>query len=242
MVLTGPAMQSLWIGSELSPMESLCINSFLKNGHPFHLYIYDEVSGIPAGTTIFDASTVVSRDRIFKYKDNGSYAGFSNLFRYRLLLEKGGYWVDTDVVCLKPFEHPDTVFATERIKGQKTIKAANCVMRAPAGAELVQFCFQVADKADPDKLTWGVTGPELLTFAVEKFKAYADLAPPHVFCPVNYWDWRLYIDESAPTDLLAQSDAAHLWHEMWRRDNLSKYDDQHPDSLYEGLKRRYSKA
>jgi len=241
MILTGPAVQSLWIGSELSPMESLCINSFLKNGHPFHLYIYDEVSDIPEGTTVFDADTVIPRDKIFKHR-GGSYGVFADLFRYRLLLDKGGYWVDTDVVCLKPFEHPGTVFATERIKGQKTIKAANCVMRAPAGAELVQFCFEMADRVDPQKLEWGATGPELLTFAVEKFKAYGDLAPPHVFCPVNWWDWRLYIDESATTNLLAQSDAAHLWNEMWRRDNLSKYDDQHPDSLYEELKRRYSKA
>ena len=241
MVLTRPAVQSLWIGSELSPMESLCINSFLKNGHPFHLYIYDEVSDIPEGTTVFDADTVIPRDKIFKHR-GGSYGVFADLFRYRLLLDKGGYWVDTDVVCLKPFEHPGTVFATERIKGQKTIKAANCVMRAPAGAELVQFCFEMADRVDPQKLEWGATGPELLTFAVEKFKAYGDLAPPHVFCPVNWWDWRLYIDENAPTNLLDQSDSVHLWHEMWRSDNVSKHRSYHRDSVFEKLKRRYSKA
>ena len=30
----------------------------------------------------------------------GSVAGFSNLFRYELLRRDGGWWVDTDVLCL----------------------------------------------------------------------------------------------------------------------------------------------
>jgi hypothetical protein len=44
---------------------------------------------IPNGVTIHDANKIIPAEKIFKYKNNGSYAGFANLFRYKLLLEKG---------------------------------------------------------------------------------------------------------------------------------------------------------
>lgn len=50
-----PVIQSLWIGGSLSVMEQLCITSFLKNGHPFHLYTYEDVKNIPDGTIVKDA-------------------------------------------------------------------------------------------------------------------------------------------------------------------------------------------
>jgi len=95
-------IQSLWIGDELSSIEKLCINSFLKNGHPFHLYTYSNVKGVPKGTTILDANTIIPKSKIFRYA-NGSVACFADYFRYKLLFDKGNWWVDTDVICLKPF-------------------------------------------------------------------------------------------------------------------------------------------
>ena len=44
-----PIIQSFWVGEPLSKLEQLCIQSFLDNGHEFHLYVYDDVQGIPEG-------------------------------------------------------------------------------------------------------------------------------------------------------------------------------------------------
>src|SRR4029077_9309329 len=88
-------------------MERLCITSFLQNGHPFHLYVYQPIEGVPDGTVVLDANQILPSSRVFKYKDHDTYAGFSNFFRYKLLCEKGGWWVDADTVCLQPFEFPE---------------------------------------------------------------------------------------------------------------------------------------
>ena len=40
-------VQSLWIGNALSELEILSINSFLKNSHDFHLYVYDDIKNVP---------------------------------------------------------------------------------------------------------------------------------------------------------------------------------------------------
>src|SRR6185369_8610758 len=107
-------IQGLWIGAELSVMEQLSVASFLQNGHEYQLYVYDEVQNVPAGAVIKNANEILPASRIFQYKHQASYAGFANFFRYKLLLERGGWWVDTDVVGLKPFDFADEyVFASE---------------------------------------------------------------------------------------------------------------------------------
>src|SRR5215213_329764 len=97
-------LQTLWIGPRLSAMEQLSIQSFLRHGHELHLYTYGDVEGVPRGTVLRDANEILPRERIFVYRDFPSVSGFSNFFRYKLLLERGGWWVDADMVCVRPFD------------------------------------------------------------------------------------------------------------------------------------------
>ena len=98
-----PIIQSLWIGDDLSNLEKLCVQSFLDNGHEFHLYTYSDIGGIPAGAVVKDGNEILPESDIFQYR-TGSYAGFADWFRYKLLLERGGWWVDMDLVCFRPFD------------------------------------------------------------------------------------------------------------------------------------------
>ena len=96
-----PIAQFLWIGSELSRLERLAIRSFLDHGHECHLYAYEDVGQVPAGTVLKDANEVIPRRHIFA--TSKGYATFSDLFRWELLLRNGQLWIDTDVICLRPF-------------------------------------------------------------------------------------------------------------------------------------------
>src|SRR5262245_50707816 len=105
--MSADIVQSLWIGERLGTMGRLGLASFLANGHEFHLYCYDRISDVPKGAVIRDASEILPRDQAFAYQTGfgqGSHSGGSNFFRYKLLLERGGWWVDTDVVCLQRFD------------------------------------------------------------------------------------------------------------------------------------------
>ena len=39
----------------------------------------------------------------------GSYAAFADLFRWKLMYDAGGYYVDTDVLCLQRFDFKEDV-------------------------------------------------------------------------------------------------------------------------------------
>src|SRR5690606_19243092 len=94
-----------WHGPPLSRWERLCMRSFVANGHPVRLHVYEEPRNVPNGVTLVDAAEILPRSALFAHARSGSFAVFADWFRYRLLYERGGLWVDTDVVCLKPLDY-----------------------------------------------------------------------------------------------------------------------------------------
>lgn len=231
-------IQGLWIGAELSVMERLSVSSFLSNGHEYHLYVYDEMKGIPAGTVVKDASEILPASSIFQYKHQASYAGFANFFRYKLLLERGGWWVDTDVVCVRPFDFAEEhVFATERWGSEEVVTSG--IIKAPAGSPVMAYAWEVCQKKNPQDLVWGETGPKLMGEAVRKFSLERYKQPSRAFCPLEYSDWHKFLEPDFDEVFGPETYAVHLWNEMWRAAGQDKNATYAADCLYERLKREY---
>ena len=222
-------------------MEQLSIVSFLQHGHDYHLYVYEDIKGVPEGAILRDANEIVSWSQISKYR----HAGFSDLFRYKLLLEKGGYWADADVVCLRPFDfESDYVFGRNK-RRDSSRSIASAVIKAPAGCELLQFCYDAGFDKDPDGLAWPDLGPPLLTEGVKRFRLTGYALPHWAFSPIDWWNWeeivsgRLSMRIKTRLKLTRGIYAVHLWNEIWRREKLDKNGIYHPQCLYEKLKRMY---
>ncbi|MBL4577859.1 MAG: hypothetical protein JKX74_05265 [Flavobacteriales bacterium] len=167
-------INGLWIGTELSSIELLTITSFLNNGHAFHLWVYDEISTpLPKSVKLKDATKIIPRDRVFCYnKTNqfghgkGSFAGFSDIFRYKLLYEKGGWWVDMDVCCLKPFE-----FESEYVfRKHHQLPAVGNMMKCPKGSEIMKACYEEAIETVTETNTDWHKPIAILTSNIERFK------------------------------------------------------------------------
>jgi Glycosyltransferase sugar-binding region containing DXD motif/Alpha 1,4-glycosyltransferase conserved region len=231
-------IQGLWIGAELSVMEQLSISSFLRNGHEYHLYVYDKVKNIPVGTVVKDAGEILPASRIFQYRLQASYSGFSNFFRYKLLLERGGWWSDMDIICLQPFDFPeDYVFATEVCDGLEVVSSG--IIKAPIGSEAMGHAWDVCQTKDPEKLLWGETGPKLAGETVKKYSLERYVKSHDVFCPLGYLEWHRVLEPEPVTASIANSHAIHLWNWMWKSSGQEKNARYPNDCLYEKLKRRY---
>lgn len=231
-------IQGLWIGPALSMMEQLSITSFLRQGHAYHLYVYDEVAHVPEGVIVKDAGDVLPASMIFQYKNRQTYAGFSNFFRYKLLLENGGWWADTDVVCLKPFDFDTAyVFSSERYREQVLVSSG--LLKVPAGSAVMEYAWQICLGKDRNDVKWGEIGPRLVDEAVRKFDLEPFIRPVDVFSPVNFRAWDTVLDPTRAWAFDETTYALHLWNEMWRQDQQDKNRRYHPDCLYEQLKDRY---
>jgi hypothetical protein len=143
-------VNALWVGNKLSKLELLTISSFIAHGHDFHLWTYsDIVTPLPRGVTICDAEDILPRRTVFRSirtdretgVGDGSFAGFSDLFRYKLLLDKGGYWTDMDITCLKPLDFSEPyVFRSHRVG------VVGNLMKCPRGSALMRLTFERAQQ------------------------------------------------------------------------------------------------
>lgn len=231
-------IQGLWIGPELSVMERLSVSSFILHGHQYHLYVYDDVKNIPAGTVIKDGNEILPSSRIFQYRHSPSYAGFANFFRYKLILERGGWWADTDTICLKPFDFPTQyVFSSEISQGLEVVTSG--IFKAPAKSEVIAYAWGVCQAKDPDKLVWGETGPRLMGEAVRKYSLERYKQSAQVFCPLGYSEWHKVLEPDADVKLDERSYAIHLWNEKWRAAGQNKNAEYPEPCFYQQLKRRY---
>jgi len=234
-----PVIYGLWIGSELSTMEILSMRSFLAHGHEYHLYVYEEIANVPPGIVVKDASTIIPYDKVFKIA--GSYAGFSDGFRYKLLLSQPGFWADTDVICIKPFVfEQELVFATERIPNSTAIKVASCVIgvRQP-NSEVMAYCYERTLNVDLDNYRWGMIGPDLVTQAVKVLGLQNFIQPPEVFCAIDYWNWSWFTRPFLTLNLSHPAIyAVHLWHQMWKVNKVDENAQFPPNCVYEQLKRQ----
>jgi Alpha 1,4-glycosyltransferase conserved region len=216
--------QSLWIGNALSPLERMCIQSFLDHGHAFNLFVYQPLLNVPDGCGCLDAREILGKDRIFTYREGvgkGSHAAFSNVFRYKLLLDRGGWWVDTDVACLRR-EIPAPPIALAR---QDALLVNNAVMRFPPGHPAMQFAYDVADSAGQN-VQWGQTGPDLITDVVRRFGLDGCLVPSRDYYPVHWTEFEMLVRPGKYDDVAVRSMHAtflHLWNEMFRRSAYDKH-------------------
>jgi hypothetical protein len=158
---TPEIVRTFWHGGGLSVYERLSLRSFLASGHEVEIYLYDAVD-VPDGVKVCSAEDIIPRSEIFAYASGpakGSYTAVANLFRYRLLLEKGGIWSDLDVLCLRPLRDlPDACVG--RTHNKKSLN--NDIMKFPAGHPLCRDLADAAQAMGAD-IKMGEAGPALLT-------------------------------------------------------------------------------
>ena len=236
-------IQTLWIGNHLSVMERLSLKSFVDNDMEIHLYCYDEIDNVPEGVVIKDGSEILPKEDIFAYKvgpGKGSYSAFSNFFRYKLLNLKGGWWVDTDMVCLSKWNFEEEyVFITEEDYGTGKSVVNSGAIKAPKGCEIMEWAYQECLKHDREKLQWGTVGPKLLGEAVEKFKLNMYIRERQEFCIIAPFRSSLFTVKLNEMNFPEQVVGLHLWNEAWRRLGLDKHATYHHNSIYERLKRKH---
>jgi hypothetical protein len=209
--------QSFWFGEDLPPYQRLAMKSFADFGHDYALYAYKKFD-VPAGIELRDASEILPQARVFFYGaragvGRGSVAVFSNLFRYHMLHRMGGWWVDTDVICLS-----NKLPAGETFMGwEDESLIGNAIMKFPKEHSFVATLRDAAESAGTD-VRWGETGPDLLTRMACKHGLL--VSPQATTYPVLPKDaLRILIPQHREDirDKTRQASFLHLWNEVMRR-------------------------
>jgi len=209
-------VRCFWHGSPLSIYEKLSLQSFLNCGHAVELYAYDELD-VPAGVKLCDANSIWPFSEAFAYADGptkGSFSALSDVFRYKLLFEKGGIWADTDMLCLKSLaDLPDAS------AGWENTHSINCaLMKFSAGHPVCEELYLKAD-AMGKLIHHGQAGPALMTSVTSRRKEACNILPIAAFYPLNFEDaWRALVpvERAYCEQLTASSYCVHWWGSTFR--------------------------
>ena len=222
-------------------LERLCITSFLRHGIAYNLYVYDEPRQVPPGVLLKDAASIVPPNKTFRYSAGefnlGSVAGFTNLFRYTVIQQFGGWWVDTDVCLIRPLEFDqEEVYFEESSQTEPFYVSTSC-FKAPPDSLVMGDCLTRFAEKDVTRIVHGETGPRLLTDSILSLDLGALVLNNKDLAPVPWWEWgRLFYDESLA---LEDWQAVHFWNAMITADGLDKNSRFPVNAPYERLKRAY---
>ena len=213
-------VRSLWVGPRMTELEWACLASFVHHGAEVELYS-DRPRAVPRGVIVSDMREVL-RD-VVRYGPRsgdhvGSLAVSADLGRMAALRRHGGWWVDTDVICLRPFGPIDSGFRVAWETDDNTeahrARANVAVMRADPGDVIVKRLHERAHYPlfgspwerplrrlwnvwafrdtwrYPGNVPWGHTaGPRALTAALRHYGRTAEVMARETFYPVRWEDW-----------------------------------------------------
>jgi hypothetical protein len=207
----------LWTDGPLSRLERLAMRSFIENKHDLRVWSYESLD-LPAGAQLMDAAEIMPRETL---RYSSDYMNFSARFRFKLLFERGGCWVDTDVICIHPFDMADEMYAWS---DDHTI-------------EIAVLCLPKGSKRASDMLEW--VSAHRTRLGIEKFTEYADKSL--ALCPVSFYpirphDWRSFFRHSPPIDGCY---AVHCWNHLIKQSRYDKNARYPQESLFEQLCSRY---
>lgn len=225
-------LQSYWSDAPLSLLERACLVSWVAHGARVHLYTHDDPvalkSQIPAGIhphiAVLDANTILPRTQKFAFKGPAPKSKranaftalpFSDVFRYEMLRQKGGIWMDMDIILIRPI--PARVrtapyfFVTERTmqagayRSKEPQKPTNaCIGARDPGSEWARWITAEAARitaAGGVSSAWTFMKTFQESIATLSLAGY--LEPPEFVMPVNWWDVDgLFRPLSGPTDCL----------------------------------------
>ena len=204
---------TFWEGERFSPLEQACMRSFAREDGLLHVFAYSRPE-VPAGVIVEDATDILPHHQFFTFEQSPS--AFSNIFRYKLLYERGGWWVDTDVLH---GEHKtpdcDYYWALE-VPGQ--INGA--VLKFPPGDAMCWRLLRLSEERSKNLTHWGQLGPDLLSKVLANFRpprlcgSTSDVYPLHWFETHFLWlpEFRGEVEQR-----IQNSTFVHLWQSMFRR-------------------------
>lgn len=246
-----------WAYGNLSNLEKLCINSFIKQGYAVNLWTYGDISNVPAGANIKDARKVLPESRVFLWRDK-SYACFADLFRYAVLTSFGGLYADTDIIALIP---PNTFpvqsfLVTERtdtrcralirsfvnyLIGRKRPRINNNLIfnAAPKPGDIIDLAYAFSDRFPIDKMSWGDIGPNLLTTIANEYPEIAfEIKEPDFANSIDWWDCPQKLLKPK-VSLSKRAAFLHCYSGTWGSAGIDKDSSFPKDSLMASFADRY---
>ena len=233
-------LHAFWHGPRLPEMARVSLESFVELGHPITLHTYDPIEGVPAGVGLADAAKILPRDQIFIQPTEKSLAPFTDRFRYEMLAQEIGTWVDCDLLAVRPVkprdynvgwvdDHAMNGAVLHLPVGSPLLEELRAMCTTPGwippwyrGLRRLRYRLKYWRNKDFDYRSLGVgtIGPFALTHYVKAFGLAHLATAPEVHYPVPYEDTAALVGDPAGVRryITPETECIHLWNSRLNRE------------------------
>jgi hypothetical protein len=218
-------------GGEISSYELSNFLSFKNFGFSVNIWSY-EVLDLPQGLNLKKAETILDEDKLNMFTQNfqkSNMSSFSNLFRYELLLKEGGWWFDSDCICLKHVDEFMKLSYNQKfvlgLENENLIGSSVMYINDQNITNLLLDETYKRIAKNEYKFYWGEIGPYLITDVFLKNDLFQYTFDRKLFFqiePDNFHNLFLPSYKDSINTSLRESFVCHTWNEMFRKYNISK--------------------
>ncbi|WP_417309720.1 hypothetical protein [Devosia sp.] len=233
-------VNSFWTGRPLGELELMCLLSMQKQGHKVRIFSYGPIGPLPEGVELADANDIIPRRRFLFHASTGSPALGTDVFRFRLMQQQAGLWLDSDMLLLAPI-----AVTSGPVFGWQNRSLINCaVLHLPADSKslsdllaftaepypippfyrpkkqaLLRFRKAIGLPRHVTTMGWGVFGPRALTWFAQQSGEAEQARAQEVFYPVGSRTAHgpLMAGWDTESYLTDETIGLHLWNEALRK-------------------------
>ena len=226
-------LTTLWVGENINPIVEVAWLSWLKQGYCVSVYCSNIIKeNLNESLKEFINTKLFFKNalKIMEFKNNDEILPLSDLWRYKMLYEMGGIWIDSDMILLDQLPNKDCIITSEHTlqaggrKSKMLYKPNIGILKFEKGNELLGKTIARIEKnmiIDKPQYT-----DNMRTFTAElkkrpEYDKY--IVMPNDTCSVPFWNFKelyLPLDEYSvkysvsplnKTDILNNSFALHCW-------------------------------
>jgi len=184
---------TLWVGDKLPYLQQISILSWIRQGYRVKIYT-DNNNLLKNSSLLEDFSyyiTLENANKILTKEPSWAILPYSDLFRYKVLYEYGGTWLDADLILLRPLPNLETIISSEYTMKSGAFKSKNDMtatiqcLRFVKGNPLIKKII--------DTIHTKINNPawrenmKIFRKIIEK-DAMGEVLEPHLFNPVPWWN------------------------------------------------------
>jgi hypothetical protein len=202
----------------LTQLELTCISSFIKNGFKVYVWSYNHLD-LPENCILKDAAEILD-ENVFNTRFNNADSSFQDLFRLKLLLKYGGWWFDTDMVCLRNESEFKKLKENKRIvAGLEDSEWVNNAALYFNDTELLESIIKYIEECMQNvngQVIWGYAGPRGLTRFLKENNMFDLALETYYFYPVYHGEIDMLFNNDFKSLMrkCKKSYTIHLWNHL----------------------------
>tara|TARA_R110000782_G_scaffold139851_12_gene232360 strand:- start:138 stop:1670 length:1533 start_codon:yes stop_codon:yes gene_type:complete len=197
-------LSTLWVGENINPIVEVAWLSWLKQGYCVSVYVSNIVKeNLNDALKEFFNTQLFFKNalEIMEFKNDAEILPLSDLWRYKMLYEMGGIWIDSDMILLDQLPNQEFIISSEHTlqaggrKSKLLYKPNIGILKFEKGNELLGKTIARIEKnmiVDKPQYT-----DNMRTFVAElKKKPEYDkyIVMPNATCSVPFWNFKeLYL-------------------------------------------------